>query len=492
MMSPTVQYNRSVSNSNPSISSATPRIGWCRDGECPADESAVDGRVGGFWESWVSKSFISFLSEISSSASGAITRSLSVTPPRGDSAIISGAAASASGFIGANPRHWAIESYIPIDSRELVEYLVHRDDAKGLDIDSFRAAVTLIGAKLAEQSARDDDQFDQQYRTLDPDQHSRHPVGLEAAIDESVEAVERAMSTCCEILNRAGYREVTRPELEACVGVASQWGVPLHVDFTMFNQLVVYCRGDVIGNRVCRRLLKFYRIEAVEVAVYQRMIVMFRLQEDVPGDEELLARSLHLRMFKNIPKLDIDMLLPCTKVKFTWLDRLKIIVPSIGGVLMSARKIINTILIIAVLTLKSTFVLVGLFVAAVGYIVRSVLGYFQTKNRYLLNLTRNLYFQKLDSNAGVGYQIIHQAREQSVTEAILAYYAILTSDVPLSNRKWQRRCERIVREAIDLEVDVNIDRASARLATWELITHDETSSRWLGRPLEDLANEPQS
>ena len=172
------------------------------------------------------------------------------------------------------------------------------------------------------------------------------------------------------------------------------------------------------------------------------------------------------------------MVLPCTKVKFTWLDRFKIVVPSLGGLLMSARKIINAILIVAVLTLKSTFVIVGLVLAAVGYVVRSVLGYFQTKNRYLLNLTRNLYFQKLDTNSGVGYQVIHHAHEQSTAETVLAYYALLSSIESLSERKWRRRCERILREAIDLEVDVDIKGAYERLEKMNLAVHDTATDHW--------------
>ncbi len=417
-----------------------------------------------------------------------ITRTL-VSPARGsESPVVTGDPLSASGYIEANPRHWAIEAYIPIDSRDLVEYLVKRNDTAALDTTAFREAVQRIADSHDIQSIHDDRRFDELYHALDPDQDNRQPLGHEAAPTHSEDQVERTLELCSEILIRAGYREVTRSEVEACVGVASHWGVPLHVDFSMFKHLVVYCRGDVIGNRIRRRLMKFYRLETVEVAVYQRMVVMFQLQSDIPGDEDLLAKSLHLRMFKNIPKQDIDMLLPCTKVKFTWLDRLKIVVPSIGGILMSARKIINTILIIAVLTLKSTFVLVGLVLAAVGYIVRSVLGYFQTKNRYLLNLTRNLYFQKLDTNSGVGYQIIHQSREQAVVETALAYYALVSADTSLSKRKWQRRCERIIREAIDLEVELDIDRASTRLAELDLIKRDESNQRWTTTSLKHLAN----
>ncbi len=440
-----------------------------------------------------------------------LTRSIAASPAQAAGAV-SGDPASASGFISENPRHWAIESFIPINPYDLVPCLARRGELRDDQVEPFRHVAKSIETALGDIAVSYDRRFRELYRGIDPDQDTRRPLGVEAGYDDSGDndsgdddnsndksstgvensgvensgvtgqsssgRVLETLELCREVLVQAGYREVSREEIEACVGVASQWGVPLHVEFGMFKQLIVYCRGDIIGSRVRRRLRKFYKIEAVDVAVYQRMVVMFQLQSDVGGDEELLARTLHLRLFKNIPKQDIDMLLPCTKVKFTWLDRLKIVVPSLGGLLMSARKIINTILILAVLTLKSTFVIVGLVLAAVGYIVRSVLGYFQTKNRYLLNLTRNLYFQKLDTNSGVGYQIIHHAHEQATSETVLAYYALISASESLSERKWRRRCERIIREAIDLEVDVNINRASERLAKLNLATFNSANDHW--------------
>jgi hypothetical protein len=171
-------------------------------------------------------------------------------------------------------------------------------------------------------------------------------------------------------------------------------------------------------------------------------------------------------MFKNIPKQDIDMLLPGTRVRISGVDRAKIILPSLGGFLMSIRKIAQYALLFAAIALSWTAILIGL---VIGYLIKSVMSYFQTKNRYQLNLTKNLYFQKLDTNAGVGYRVMQQAHRQASIEAILAYYAIATSETPISTRRLRRRCERIVREAIDVEVDFQVDRALQRLAELDAV-----------------------
>ena len=152
-------------------------------------------------------------------------------------------------------------------------------------------------------------------------------------------------------------------------------------------------------------------------------------------------------------------------------------VPSLGGLVISIQKLWRFLLIFAAVTIYSSAVLAGLVLAALGYIIRSVFSYFQTKNRHLLNLTRNLYFQKLDANAGVGYRIIQQAHRQAFCESVLAYYALSTGDEPVSHRKLRRRCERIVREAIGIEIDFQVENALTTLRDLELINEEVVDDR---------------
>ena len=151
--------------------------------------------------------------------------------------------------------------------------------------------------------------------------------------------------------------------------------------------------------------------------------------------------------------------------------------PSLGGFLISLQKmahITRFVLLFAALALHWTAVLLVLLC---GYVVKSVMSYFQTKNRYQLNLTRNLYFQKLDTNAGVAYRVIQQAHRQVSVEMIVAYYAILTNKEPISTRRLRRRCERMLREAVDVEVDFRVERTLERLA--EMGAVKQEGERWV-------------
>ncbi len=248
--------------------------------------------------------------------------------------------------------------------------------------------------------------------------------------------------------------------------------MPLHVDFDVFDAIIVYARGDVVGQRAKRRWQNLYREVIFDVSLYQRVVVMFKLRPGFRTDDDLDHTMLHLRMFKNVPKPDIDMLLPGTRVRFTWLDHLRNLVPSIGGIGITLFKISRVGLFVAAITLSLAAVLAGLLLALIGYAVRSVMNHLNVKNRYMLNLTRSLYYQKLDSNAGVAYRLLEEAESQRHREVVLAYYALLTAGGPISQRRLSRRAERMVRELIDVEVEFRVAEAVALLESWNLISRD--------------------
>ena len=407
-------------------------------------------------------------------------------------------------FVSLASPHWGVEPFIPINTAELVDTLEERWDtwSESTDIphDRLREVFSGFSDLLHHQYRPLFGRFAQRYAELDPDRDTRHvirpmapngspaqaspangstPAGSTKREQSSVadSAISRARMIDVQqignasraVLIDAGYTEVERAELVRAVGVSSHWGVQLHVDFDAFETVAVYARGDVIGKRSKRRWQTFYREKIYDVSLYQRVVVVFKLREGFRTEDELDDKMLHMRLFKNIPKQDIDMLLPGTRVKFSWIDHLRNLVPSIGGIGLTIFKIIRVGLFVAAITFSMAAVLIGLLLALIGYLVRSVMNHLNAKNRYMLNLTRSLYYQKLDSNAGVAVRLLDEAETQRHREVVLAYYAILSAGEAISPRRLRRRVERMVREMIDLEVAFRDSDAVDRLETWGLI-----------------------
>lgn len=429
------------------------------------------------------------------------------------------------GMITDDAAHWQIEPFVPMDEIEVRRMLDLRkiDAHAAMNSLQWERFLRVIDRHLDQWSGMRSRRIMSAYRLLDPDrrradhddeQDLKNSDRQNFVRDEDTspddndhQDTDRRQSDCngdnsdrssvgvenpphpskrvCDEVRQlaiaAGYTPIAQDQIEQCVGIASHWGVPLHIDFDAFERLDVYARGDVIGYRLRRILRSLYRRKVVEVPVYRKMLVAFEMKGNAKyveptTDHEMSPegikpltpppRCIHLRLFKNIPKTDVDMLLPTAKVKISGVDRLKIVLPSLGGFLMSLRKIAQFTLLLAALALHWAAILAAI---TVGYLVKTSLSYFQTKNRYQLNLTKNLYFQKVASGDVVLTALVAQAVNQKRVEAMLAYYALMVADEPLSTRRLKRRCQRFVREGLEIEIDFRVNRAITLLVDTGLI-----------------------
>jgi hypothetical protein len=66
----------------------------------------------------------------------------------------------------------------------------------------------------------------------------------------------------------------------------------------------------------------------------------------------------------------------------------------------------------------------GLAAGSVGYGYKSFYGYLHMRQRYHLTLTRSLYFQTLDSNAGVLARLLDEAEAQECLAGLLGYWCL--------------------------------------------------------------------
>jgi hypothetical protein len=382
---------------------------------------------------------------------------------------------STSGWISPDATHWAIEPYLPADEPMVSRWLANRSPTVPSGLwDRFDQQ---LNHYLDAWCGRQHRVTRLNYSTWDPDQP--HPLP-EKTFSESLQQkpATKVFEDIDALAISAGYKKITRDEIQDCVSVCSTIGIPVQVDLNLFEHLEYYARGEVIGHRVRRRWQSFYRRQIIDVPVYQRMIVAFRLKADQPlgrgSAEKLVSSAIHLRLFKNIPKQDLDMLLPGGTVRISGFDRVKIVLPSLGGFLLSLRKIAQLSLLLAALAMHWVAILIALMI---GYALKSTLSYFQTRNRYELNLNRHLYFQKLDTNAGVLATLVDDAVTQRRCEAMLLFHALATiDDQPASTRKLKRRCERYVRESCGVETDFQVARALTLLVDCELA--EQVQGRW--------------
>jgi len=286
---------------------------------------------------------------------------------------------------------------------------------------------------------------------------------------ERKEALCALLTTLDEVLVAANYRRLRADEIEAALAGASLWGLDLDVDLDIFEQLEMYARGDVLQQREMRSWRTGFRLRRFDVDIFQRLVVAFKLRRQPRATDRAVTDAVYLKLFKDIPKMDLEMLLPGTRARIRRLDQLKIGAPLVGGVGGFGMKVWTLVGAAAGGLWAWGLALFGL----VGYGVKSFLGYKRTRDRYAAVLTEHLYFQNLNSNAGVFTQLIDAAEEEETKEAALAYYFLWTEpECGRDPHRLDARIERFLSEELEREVDFEVNDAMDKLRALGLLRVD--------------------
>ena len=365
--------------------------------------------------------------------------------------------------IPENAVHWGREHFIPVARADWRVLMTDLAVEGGLNPDEFEEFCALLDTLVHMQSYHDHAEVSENYSKLDPDSISeRIPTAME--LDSADQVGQLTLSQIDQIMVRANYQKLSRTELLDALQNASDFGIPMTSDFTVFRRFGVYIRGKVIGKRVRRRLSNFYRREEVDVPLYQRLVICFQVIETASTDVEHRSDCLYIKSFKNIPQHDIDMLLPGTKVRMTIIDRGKIVLPTLSGLAILVFRLF------AVVSL-GLFALVSLLSTTLGYALKTVFGYFRTKNKYQHDLTKNLYYQSLGNNAGVLQQLQNEAEVQDIQECLLAYTLLLLNyPQGATARQLDISAERFIHETVEFPVNFEVDDALRKLFHLKLVT----------------------
>jgi len=361
------------------------------------------------------------------------------------------------------------EHFIPLRKTDLVELLC-RDPLLGtVDRDAFqRFCRRLVATLHCEYHARLEELKDA-YAYFDPDSDTE-PLEPHTAAERDAH-IDELFEKFIALLERANFKRLSHEEIAAAQQSASEWGQNLKVDFDVFDRLEIFARGDVMGTRTRRRWRNGMRPEEVPVAIYQRLVVILRLC-DLRGEPKCIdTDSVYVKIFKDIPKVDLEMLLPGTRVKLTLTDRGKIVLPTVSGLAVTAWKMLQGALTLAVTSAYNSIALLSLVGGTLGYGLRSFYGYLQTKQKYQLNLTQSLYYQNLDNNAGALFRLLNEAEEQEFREAVLAYFFLLTR---AGEAGWNREhlddaIEEFLEQAAKIKVDFEIGDAVEKLIRFQLV-----------------------
>jgi hypothetical protein len=326
-----------------------------------------------------------------------------------------------------------------------------------------------------------------------------------------LEAAYRCLSEeFARVLKDANFIEISHDEITRAFAERARVRVKIKAPVEDYRDVRMFRRGhrtETIEIPVWFGL----RRRPLEVVVYDDVVMMVATKPDGPtradarkalvsarpGSQKIRGGAVLFKYFRHIARADLKALFPNVRVVMSLSDHLTLGVGAlVGGV---------PILIKLASTMTVMFVVAGFYLGLTGTIHDNdfeqalaalsgllALGAFALRqwgnfHRQSLihqkQLTDNIYYRNVNNNSGIFNYIIGEAEEQDWKEALLAYYSLLTADVPLAREALYPRVEELLARVFRISADFEIDDALARLRRLDLL--GETDGRLSVLPLAD-------
>ncbi len=386
------------------------------------------------------------------------------------------------------------QHFIPFRKNDIVRMCVHDGQLAGQE-QHFRHFHRLLERIFHLEFHRSIEALKHAYAPMDPDCDTRlFEMGDASDQGEFVDLLK-------SLLDKANYQAVTQQDLQHAMTESSLFKIRLNVDFADFSEVLLFCRGESVQSETVYLFAGRFPRE-IEFVNYERVMVFIRFREDYERDGDspshLRPGASMLKLFRNVPRADMEMLFPNTQIKMRLLDKLLIGIPALvsGGIIVTTKLATSLLLAgsligfwlgisSAPVELNKTALMVLL--AGLGVLGAYVWKQFNVfKNRKLLfmqTLTQNLYFKNLDNNAGVFFRLANDAEEEECKEALLAYYFLLVAAQPMEKDTLDKTIEDWFENRWQCRLDFDIGDALNKLLVLGLI--NESQRMFSAIPLSD-------
>ena len=371
--------------------------------------------------------------------------------------------------------------FIPFRKRDIVEMLLRgrrvEDEAR------FRQFCEILQSVFHFDYHRRLEDLKDTYAPLNPDRDTRAPVGI---AEVSSADFARQMEA---LLERANYDRLTDADLQRAFQENSLFKLQLHVDFDDFEEVLLFTRGEYQKQETVSHLFGLWK-QSVSFSNFDRVVIYVKLKADAALQQRPDRTGITmLKLFQNVPKADIEMLFPNTRLGMRMIDKLIIGVPAVaGGVVALSTKVGASMILLGALLgywlglsaepvelSRATALALIAGIAGLGsFIWKQFSNFKNRKLRFLQSLTENLYFKNLDNNAGVFHRLVDDAEEEECKEAILAYSFLLLSEQPLTREQLDAEIERWFEDQWDCTLDFEIDDALDKLHKLGLVSGEQT------------------
>lgn len=391
--------------------------------------------------------------------------------------------------------------FIPFTKPDVIEMVIKDARLTEAQVKEFRDLCQILEALFHFEFHARLEKLKTCYRPFNPDADTRHVFNYSEA--EKKDLQKQLVSEMTAVLNAANFEKVTAQDLQQALGEESLFQIRLEVDFEDFEDVIFFRRGETVKEETLIKLFGLSK-KNFQFTNYERVAIYIKFKEAAYFEKQkrknlyFAPGSTIIKLFHNVPKADLEMLFPNSKVRMKTIDKIIIGVPAaVSGIIVLVTKLGASLLLVGsvisfwlglkdqeVQIKQQHLIALGAGLGTLGgFLFRQINKYKNRKIKFMKALSDNLYFKNLDNNAGVFYHLIDVAEEEEFKEAVLAYYFLLTAKDPVTKNELDQRIENWLAERWDCHIDFEIGDAIHKLQRLELIEVDTDHLRCV--PLND-------
>ncbi|MDJ0660161.1 MAG: TMEM143 family protein [Crocosphaera sp.] len=378
------------------------------------------------------------------------------------------------------------ESFIPFRRTDIINLCLEDGKLQGKDVKLFQEFCDILTAFFHFRFHYTLETIKDSYTVFNPNSDVKT---LQEPSLEQYEAMEnKVIEGFKYILERANYIQLSDDIIQKSLQEKSLINLQTDVDFDDFDQFYCYYRGDIDEHITIKKFQFFKQKKVIDILERVVLLIKFKGQGHFQAkakknkqhqDLNFTPGKMYLYFYKNIPKLDLDLLFPNIKTSMTWKDKLLFGVPAIGAAIPLILRAIPNILLIIVailLVLRADSIvqsievdkekvrdIMPILVATLsltmtlgGFAFKQYTKYKSKEIKFQKEVSDTLFFKNLANNASVFQALVDIAEEEECKEIILVYYHLLTSQEKLTPEKLDQKIEQWMMEKLGIHIDFDI------------------------------------
>jgi hypothetical protein len=386
------------------------------------------------------------------------------------------------------------EQYIPFDKEFLLEQQIAECTVDQKRAEDFKKLFDILEHYFHYEAFNLIRKLKQNYALFDPDLDAKERAEYIGKSDFLL-----FKETLIKVLERGNYMPVDQEIIDKAFKRSDLIGLKLAIDFNDFKDYGLYVRGHHKTREEVTRFFIFKK--EIEFEYYDRVMIYLNYNDANHFTEKKVQLSklpfdpdcIVLKIFKRVPKNDLETIFPNAVPKMSTTDKLLFWVPGIGGgiSLLSTKVIPALIAMYAAyksgesldLLNSKTALNQGLIALGLlgGYLFRQYSSFVNKKIRFSKMLSDSLYFKNLGNNSGAFYSLLNSSEEEEIKETVLAYAFLARSKNPLSAEELDNQIESWFKTKLNTDLDFDVEDALYKLKNIGLGI--ETKGKWEVIPL---------